>query len=173
LPARLLLRRLLKSLESDHNIEVCPTCGEMTETGPCGNFGRRFCPAQQAKFDREEVQAGDTVLYGAQIRILERSQQALSLGARKHIGAPAGARPIHHFLVTSSRTAPPGGCRCRLEWFSTGDVASIDSDGYLKIVDREKDLVKSGGEWISSIDVENTAGSHPGVSESRCNRDAP
>jgi fatty-acyl-CoA synthase len=50
-------------------------------------------------------------------------------------------------------------------WLDTGDIASIDTDGYLKIVDREKDLVKSGGEWISSIEVENAAGSCPGVKE--------
>ena len=46
---------------------------------------------------------------------------------------------------------------------SYGDVASIDPDGWLSITDRAKDLIKSGGEWISSIDVENTALSHPGV----------
>ena len=50
-------------------------------------------------------------------------------------------------------------------WLDTGDIASIDTDGYLKIVDREKDLVKSGGEWISSIEVENAAGSCRGVKE--------
>jgi fatty-acyl-CoA synthase len=50
-------------------------------------------------------------------------------------------------------------------WFNTGDIASIDENGYLKIIDREKDLVKSGGEWISSIDVENAAVSHPGIRE--------
>jgi fatty-acyl-CoA synthase len=50
-------------------------------------------------------------------------------------------------------------------WFRTGDVATMDGEGYVRIVDRAKDLVKSGGEWISSIDVENTAGSYPGVSE--------
>ena len=48
-------------------------------------------------------------------------------------------------------------------WFRTGDVASIDPDGWLSITDRAKDLIKSGGEWISSIDVENSALSHPGV----------
>ena len=48
-------------------------------------------------------------------------------------------------------------------WFRTGDVASIAPDGWLSITDRAKDLIKSGGEWISSIDVENTALSHPGV----------
>ena len=48
-------------------------------------------------------------------------------------------------------------------WFGTGDVARITPDGYLAIVDRTKDLVKSGGEWISSLDVENVALQHPGV----------
>ncbi|MDB5411500.1 MAG: long-chain-fatty-acid--CoA ligase [Rhodospirillales bacterium] len=50
-------------------------------------------------------------------------------------------------------------------WFRTGDVATIDDDGYLQIVDRIKDVVKSGGEWISSIDVENAAIGHPDIAE--------
>lgn len=50
-------------------------------------------------------------------------------------------------------------------WFRTGDVATIDPDGCIKLVDRSKDLVKSGGEWISSVDLENTLMSHPAVRE--------
>ncbi len=50
-------------------------------------------------------------------------------------------------------------------WFGTGDVAKITPDGYLTLVDRTKDLVKSGGEWISSIDVENEASGCPGVAQ--------
>ncbi|MEE8189954.1 MAG: long-chain-fatty-acid--CoA ligase [Kiloniellales bacterium] len=50
-------------------------------------------------------------------------------------------------------------------WFRTGDVATIDPDGYLQITDRTKDLIKSGGEWISSIDLENAVMAHPGVAE--------
>ena len=48
-------------------------------------------------------------------------------------------------------------------WFSTGDIATIDCDGFLTIVDRSKDLIKSGGEWISSLDIENIAISHPHI----------
>ena len=50
-------------------------------------------------------------------------------------------------------------------WFPTGDVATIDPDGYLRITDRSKDVVKSGGEWISSIALENLAMAHPAVQE--------
>jgi fatty-acyl-CoA synthase len=50
-------------------------------------------------------------------------------------------------------------------WFRTGDVATMDEEGYVKIVDRAKDLVKSGGEWISSVDLENTLMGHPAVKE--------
>ncbi|MBL8534239.1 MAG: AMP-binding protein, partial [Betaproteobacteria bacterium] len=50
-------------------------------------------------------------------------------------------------------------------WFPTGDVATLDQDGFVQITDRSKDVIKSGGEWISSIDLENTAMAHPAVAE--------
>jgi fatty-acyl-CoA synthase len=50
-------------------------------------------------------------------------------------------------------------------WFRTGDVATMDDDGYIKLVDRSKDLIKSGGEWISSVDLENAVMGHPAVKE--------
>ncbi|AXV81507.1 3-(methylthio)propionyl-CoA ligase [Ralstonia solanacearum] len=53
-------------------------------------------------------------------------------------------------------------------WFPTGDVANIDPDGYMQITDRSKDVIKSGGEWISSIDVENVAAAHPAVHMAAC-----
>jgi fatty-acyl-CoA synthase len=53
-------------------------------------------------------------------------------------------------------------------WFPTGDVATIDADGFMRITDRSKDVIKSGGEWISSIDLENIAIAHPAVAEAAC-----
>jgi fatty-acyl-CoA synthase len=58
-----------------------------------------------------------------------------------------------------------GGAHDADGWFATGDVASIDPDGFMRITDRAKDVIKSGGEWISSIDLENTAMGHPAVAE--------
>jgi fatty-acyl-CoA synthase len=54
------------------------------------------------------------------------------------------------------------------EWFPTGDVATIDGEGYMHITDRSKDVIKSGGEWISSIEIENIAVSHPAVAMAAC-----
>ena len=53
-------------------------------------------------------------------------------------------------------------------WFPTGDVATIDGDGYMQITDRSKDVIKSGGEWIGSIDLENIAMAHPAVAMAAC-----
>jgi fatty-acyl-CoA synthase len=53
-------------------------------------------------------------------------------------------------------------------WFPTGDVATIDADGFMQITDRSKDVIKSGGEWISSIDAENIAVAHPAVAMAAC-----
>jgi fatty-acyl-CoA synthase len=55
-----------------------------------------------------------------------------------------------------------------VDWFPTGDVATIDADGYMHITDRSKDVIKSGGEWISSIEIENVAVSHPAVAMAAC-----
>src|SRR6266568_4900904 len=58
-----------------------------------------------------------------------------------------------------------GGSPLRDGWFPTGDVATIDPEGYMQITDRSKDVIKSGGEWISSIDLENIAVAHPAIAE--------
>ena len=70
-----------------------------------------------------------------------------------------GAAVVKRYLKSSSDIADNN------DWFDTGDVATIDPNGYMRITDRSKDVIKSGGEWISSIDLENAAVGHPAVSE--------
>jgi fatty-acyl-CoA synthase len=70
-----------------------------------------------------------------------------------------GAAVVKRYLKSGTDIADDN------DWFDTGDVATIDSNGYMRITDRSKDVIKSGGEWISSIDLENAAVGHPDVSE--------
>jgi len=69
--------------------------------------------------------------------------------------------------VASSYYNAPETANCWTEdgWFKTGDMATLDEDGYLRIVDRGKDMIKSGGEWISSVDLENALMGHPDIRE--------
>jgi fatty-acyl-CoA synthase len=82
-------------------------------------------------------------------------------------GETAGELEIRGPFVAASYYNLPQECdRWTTDgWFRTGDVVTIDVDGYMKITDRTKDLIKSGGEWISSVDVENALVAHPAVKE--------
>jgi fatty-acyl-CoA synthase len=75
-----------------------------------------------------------------------------------HVRGPWVAASYFNAPGTEDRWTPDG-------WLRTGDVATIDSEGYVQIADRAKDLIKSGGEWISSVDLENTLMGHPAVKE--------
>jgi acyl-CoA synthetase (AMP-forming)/AMP-acid ligase II len=149
---------LLKSLESDHHVEVCHVWG-MTETGPCGTSGAVLPRSAASSIEKKSKQGHG--LFGVQMRISNERHEHCPWG-EEHIGALQVRGP---YIISGYFKQDGAGAVDADGWFNTGDVASIDSDGYLKIVDREKDLVKSGGEWISSIDVENAAGSYPGVRE--------
>jgi acyl-CoA synthetase (AMP-forming)/AMP-acid ligase II len=73
------------------------------------------------------------------------------------------------WVVREYYRQPPGTTPLTIDgWFPTGDVANIDRDGYLQITDRSKDVIKSGGEWVSSIDIENIAIAHPAVAMAAC-----
>jgi fatty-acyl-CoA synthase len=82
-------------------------------------------------------------------------------------GVSAGELEVRGPWVAASYFESPETCDrwTKDGWFRTGDIATINSEGYVKIVDRSKDLIKSGGEWISSVDLENTLMSHPAVRE--------
>jgi fatty-acyl-CoA synthase len=87
-------------------------------------------------------------------------------GPIPHDGETAGELEVRGPWVTASYYKLDQSDRWTADgWFRTGDVATIDAEGYVKITDRVKDMIKSGGEWISSIDVENAIVGHPAVKE--------
>jgi len=149
---------LVQALEKDHGVEVCHIWG-MTETGPCATSGA-VLPRFASNPMEKKLKQGHG-LFGVQMRISNDHHPHCPWG-EEHVGTLQVRGPYvisGYFRQEGKGAVDPDG------WFNTGDIASIDADGCLKIVDREKDLVKSGGEWISSIEVENTAGSFPGVKE--------
>ncbi|WP_137176176.1 3-(methylthio)propionyl-CoA ligase [Massilia sp. HP4] len=83
-------------------------------------------------------------------------------------GATYGHLLVKGPWVVSGYFRDEGGDVLQDGWFPTGDVATIDADGYLAITDRSKDVIKSGGEWIGTIDLENVAMSHPAVLQAAC-----
>lgn len=100
-------------------------------------------------------------MYGVELRIVDEARNPLP-----HDGSKAGDLLVRGPWVTSGYFKGEGGQVLDAEgWFATGDVATIDADGYVQITDRSKDVIKSGGEWISSIDLENAVMAHPAVQE--------
>ena len=101
-------------------------------------------------------------VYGVELKIVDESGNKVV-----HDGISNGELYVRGNMIISDYYNNPEATRDAIDadgWFGTGDVATIDSDGFLTITDRAKDLIKSGGEWISSIDVENMAMGHPDVS---------
>jgi fatty-acyl-CoA synthase len=135
----------------------------MTETSPLVTAG---CPlakhdgaAPDAVVDMQ-VKQGRPV-YGVELKLVDADGRALP-----HDGRSAGELKVRGNWVISGYFRNEGGEVLDAEgWFSTGDAATIDPDGYVQLTDRLKDIIKSGGEWISSIEIENLAVSHPDVFE--------
>ncbi len=143
-------------------IEVIHGWG-MTEMSPVGTTGALSLADARKSFDeRMDLKAlQGRRLYGVDLKIVDEAGKALP-----HDGVATGELFVRGPNVISAYFKNPEASAKAFDadgWFGTGDVARITPDGYLAIVDRTKDLVKSGGEWISSIDVENAAMAHPGV----------
>jgi acyl-CoA synthetase (AMP-forming)/AMP-acid ligase II len=83
-------------------------------------------------------------------------------------GEATGDLMVRGHWVSDDYFKSEGGKPLHDGWFPTGDVAKIDPDGYMQITDRSKDVIKSGGEWIGSIDLENIAMAHPAVAMAAC-----
>jgi fatty-acyl-CoA synthase len=133
----------------------------MTETSPCGTSpqpSRNTAKLSSHDQLHRKVSQGQPI-YGVDVKIVDEAGHELPRD-----GKSSGRLMVRGPWVVSGyyRDEKP-----LLEegWFSTGDLATIDGDNYIQLTDRAKDVIKSGGEWISSIDVENLAMGCPGVAE--------
>jgi fatty-acyl-CoA synthase len=154
-------RAMTKTFEQTYGVEVCHAWG-MTEMSPLGTLGS-MKPAH-ADLDIEDLldvkgKQGHPP-FGVEMKITddvgnELPRDGKTFGRLKTRG-PAIARA--YFKEDAPILDAQG-------FFDTGDVATIDEHSYMQITDRSKDVIKSGGEWISSIDLENLAVGHPAVAE--------
>ncbi|GAB1433906.1 3-(methylthio)propionyl-CoA ligase [Sphaerotilus sulfidivorans] len=155
---------MMRTLEDDFGVEVIHAWG-MTELSPLGTLSRlkakhRDLPPEQ---QHRLLEKQGRVVYGIDMEIIGASGQPQPWDGRS-----TGDLVVRgHWVVSGylNRDDSPLQQIDGKAWFPTGDVASIDADGFMLITDRSKDVIKSGGEWISSIELENIAMAHPDVLE--------
>ncbi len=155
-------RAIIERFRKELDVFVIHAWG-MSETSPVATVGnllpRHQALPQDAQID-VQVRQG-RVVYGVELKIVDADGKVLP-----QAGTAAGDLYVRGPWVTAGYFKGVGGDMLDEEgWFPTGDVAKIDGDGYVVLTDRSKDVIKSGGEWISSIDLENAAMAHPDVQE--------
>ncbi len=154
---------MIREFLEKHDVEVTQGWG-MTEMSPLGTVNTPKAGMEHLSVDEKiklKTKAG-RVLFGVEMRIVDDDGNELpwdgkAFGALQVRGPWICSAYFKLESETDSHTADG--------WFKTGDVATIDPDGFMSITDRTKDVIKSGGEWISSIEIENIAVGHPGVAE--------
>jgi acyl-CoA synthetase (AMP-forming)/AMP-acid ligase II len=133
---------------------------EMSPVGTCGSLLARHVGQDLEHRISAHLKQGRTI-YGAEVRIVDDDGHELPRD-----GQSVGEIQVRGSWVLSGYYKAAGGKVVDDDgWFRTGDVAHMDADGFLTITDRAKDVIKSGGEWISSIEIENLAVGHPSVLE--------
>ena len=155
-------KAMIETFEKDYNVNVVHAWG-MTEMSPIGtacNLKKKHTGLSwDEKIDLSLKQG--RAIYGVDMKIVDGTGKKLPWD-----GKAFGNLLVSGPWITSGYFKGEGGDAVDDDdWFDTGDVATIDADGYMQITDRSKDVIKSGGEWISSIDVENEAVGCPGVAE--------
>lgn len=155
-------RAMIERFAKQFNCFVIHAWG-MTEMSPLGTTGNMLKKHADLPLEKRlDVQSkqGRTV-YGVEIKITDDDGNELPRD-----GKAFGNVKVRGPWITRGYFRGEGGNVLDKEgWFTTGDVATLDEDGYMQITDRSKDVIKSGGEWISSIDLENAAVGHPAVQE--------
>ena len=152
---------MIRAFEAQ-GVNVCHAWG-MTEMSPIGTTGNLPPHLEGLSLDDKltlkSKQGRRTCL--VELKIVDEDGKRLP-----HDGVAAGELYVRGPAITAGyykNDDANAGAFDREGWFGTGDIATIDADGFLAITDRAKDLIKSGGEWISSIDLENVVMAHPGV----------
>ncbi|MCZ2135166.1 MAG: long-chain-fatty-acid--CoA ligase [Burkholderiales bacterium] len=138
----------------------------MTEMSPLGTFGTLKGTQLHASADaqRTTLLKQGRAVFGVDMKIVDGEGHELPRD-----GVAAGDLMVRGSWIIEQYYRGEGGSILDADgYFSTGDVATLDADGFMQITDRSKDVIKSGGEWISSIDVENIAMAHPAVAMAAC-----
>jgi fatty-acyl-CoA synthase len=155
---------MIAAFNDDYGVEVLHAWG-MTEMSPLGTL----CTLKNKHQDLPEsdkmkirLKQGRSI-FGVDMKIVDADGHDLPWD-----GKTFGDLHVKGPWVVRAYFKGEGGDPLVNGWFPTGDVATIDPDGYMQITDRSKDVIKSGGEWISSIDVENIAVAHPAVAMAAC-----
>ncbi len=155
---------MIDAFRQDYNVDVLHAWG-MTELSPLGTVctlkNKHLSLPADAQMKLRMKQG--RCIYGIDMKIVDEAGQSLP-----HDGKASGDLLVKGPWVIASYFKQEGGIPLVAGWFPTGDVATIDADGFMQITDRSKDVIKSGGEWISSIDIENIAMAHPSVAMAAC-----
>jgi fatty-acyl-CoA synthase len=155
-------RAMIARFWKDHQVEVAQGWG-MTEMSPVGtltrfNRGERALP-DEARFDIMAKQGRP--VFGVEMKIVDDAGNDLPRD-----GKASGNLMVRGPWIVSGYMKGEGtSAFAKDDWFHTGDVSKLEPDGSMVITDRSKDVIKSGGEWISTIDLENAAMGHPAVAE--------
>jgi fatty-acyl-CoA synthase len=154
-------RSMIKAFKEHYGVEVFHAWG-MTEMSPLGTVGT--LKPEHAELDAEAIfdikQKQGYTPFGVEMKITDDADKSLPWDAKTF-----GRIKVRGFAVAKGYYKENIQILDGDGFFDTGDVGTMDSSGYMQITDRSKDVIKSGGEWISSIDLENLAVAHPKVAE--------
>jgi len=155
---------MMKTFRHEYGVDVVHAWG-MTEMSPLGTSctltGKHVHLSDDAKQSILEKQG--RAIFGVDLKIVDDDGHELPWDGKTY-----GNLLVRGPWVIEAYFKNEGGDVLEHGWFPTGDVAVIDDEGYMQITDRSKDVIKSGGEWIGSIDLENIAVAHPSVLQAAC-----
>jgi acyl-CoA synthetase (AMP-forming)/AMP-acid ligase II len=150
---------LQQRFEREFGVEILHAWG-MTEMSPLGTLNQPIAAqageSEDEKYQRKAKQGRG--VFGVHMRIVDEAGKELAWD-----GQAFGALQVRGPWIASGYFRSESGAFTADGWFDTGDVATIDANGFMKITDRNKDVIKSGGEWIGSIDLEDAILKHPAV----------